>query len=289
MRVYGVPKWFSMRPPSDARLQRRIAQVSVRKALLKILMSSLILVNICPVTTLADGTAHKEAVRTTFDQAVPYVVTGAGWSTSVTVINGGTSEAEITVSFFTSDGKSASLPTVQFGMVSKPFKINIPRGGSFTLDVLPTSTYQINWMYADTWSSVALYSKIRYAQFFDTTQYGRVLLEHQANVQSTFALDTKYLARFDTTNGDDYLILVNTKDYHGDVYVTVTATQDSGQPKSWTVRIPPLNQQIIKLKEVIGEGKGSLYLFADSYFSGAVLDLDGSSFGFGPFVTASSM
>jgi hypothetical protein len=73
-------------------------------------MSSLILVDICPVTTLADGTAHKEAVGTTLDQAVPYVVTGAGWSTSVTVIKGGTREAEITVSFFTrrSAAKSAS-------------------------------------------------------------------------------------------------------------------------------------------------------------------------------------
>jgi hypothetical protein len=248
------------------------------------MMRSLILLTICSVASLADGPVHKEAIRVTLDQAVPYVVTGAGWSTSVTFINGGTSAAEITVSFFTSAGKSVSLPTVQFGLVSKPI-MSIPIKGSFTLDVLPTSTYQINWLYADpNWGSVAVYSKIRYAQLFDTTQYGQILLEHQANVQSTFALDTEYLSRFDTTNGDDHLILVNTKANYGETFVTVIATMDSGQSKSWTVSIPPLNQQIIKLKEVLGVAKGSLYIFGSSYFSGAVLDLDGSSFGFAPFV-----
>jgi len=232
------------------------------------------------------ATPPKGSVGLDLDQVLPYIATGAGWTTSVTIVNPGTEEAIVTMSLFDENGQPVSLNTSQLGEIAQEQEITVPPQAAVTVDFLPTAAYQVNWAYFDTWDFVSVTAKLRYSQFFDTVQYGRVLLEHQALEVSSSAFDNEFTAPFNTRNGDDTLYLVNPREWSSEAFVNLEARGAEGGTKLFTIKVPPGKRVAVSLQEAFGTTDGGVRIVSSKDIAALVLDLDGCSFTMEPAVPA---
>jgi len=227
---------------------------------------------------------RNPSLSSELDQVIPYIATGAGWTTSITIINRDDDDELVTIRLFNEGGEPVALDTVQFGRIDGEKEIVVPVGKTVTIDFLPTAQYQVNWAYFDTWAFCSVVAKLRYAQFFDTLQYGRVLLEHQALLVSSSAYDDDFLVSFNTLNGDDILYLVNPRDWASEAFVNLEVLVEGEEPRVLTVKVPPMKRTSHSLRDLLGNTSGSIRIVSNEDIAGVLLDLDGSSFTMVPLV-----
>jgi len=248
------------------------------------------------IPALAGEQNIKESVSSDLAQIIPYIVTGAGWTTSITIVNAEETTASVEILLFNEGGESVSLEAAQLGRIGDHSTVSIPGHSSVTIDFLPTADYQVNWMKLDPgFDFVSTTAKLRYSQYFNTVDYGWILLEHQAleiaaNVYAPYG--NELLGSFDTRNGDDILYLVNPFDYYGDAHATVHATLADGSTRDVNITVAPMTRVAVSLQESFGVTHGSIDIVSGQatliatppYVVAVILDLDGCSFSMSPLV-----
>jgi len=95
--------------------------------MLKAFAIALLVTALSPVVTGSQDVIG--AVSTASDQIIPYIASGAGWTTSVTIVNPGIYTPNVKISLFDASGGPVSLDTVQRGRISAEPPVDIPAGG----------------------------------------------------------------------------------------------------------------------------------------------------------------
>ncbi len=200
------------------------------------------------------GPKPKQVLVFPGDDVIPHVVGGGPWTTSITLVNLGTVQANLNVWFYGDDGSDQNFTVEGIGSTSG-VAVTLPVGNSITINTLggPSIPEAQGWAQLELADPNAM--TVGGMAVFKQVIEGRPDFEAVVSIDSSVLVDRMAFPFDDTGGFTTCYALVNPTDWFSTVYVTVR-DEDANTIASGTLTFNGYTHQAFVLKEMFAATEG---------------------------------